>query len=238
MSYHDLNDPIVWIDCEMTGLDPRVDELVEISVVVTDGDLQPVDAGIDIIIKPSDAAVAQMNDFVRDMHTSSGLINEWETGVNVAEAQRQVLAYLKERVPEGKAPLGGNSVGTDKTFLIEYMPELVDYLHYRIIDVSSIKELTKRWYPKAYFVSPEKFGHHRALGDIYDSIDELRYYRAVLFPESVETEAAQQAARSVEGETKRLAAGGAGDAGETGDSSATGAAPQNETGTSTAAATE
>ncbi|MDY5143101.1 oligoribonuclease, partial [Actinotignum timonense] len=135
---------------------------------------------------------------------------------SVAEAQSQVLAYLKERVPEGKAPLGGNSVGTDKTFLIEYMPELVDYLHYRIIDVSSIKELTKRWYPKAYFVSPEKFGHHRALGDIYDSIDELRYYRAVLFPESVETEAAQQAARSVEGETKRLASSGAGDAGETG----------------------
>ncbi|MDK6927200.1 oligoribonuclease [Actinotignum sp. GS-2025a] len=215
MSYHDLNDPIVWIDCEMTGLDPRVDELVEISVVVTDGNLQPVDAGIDIIIKPSDAAVAQMNDFVRDMHTSSGLINEWETGVSVAQAQRQVLAYLKERVPEGKAPLGGNSVGTDKTFLIEYMPELVDYLHYRIIDVSSIKELTKRWYPKAYFVSPEKFGHHRALGDIYDSIDELRYYRAVLFPESVETEAAQQAAHSVEGETKRLASSGAGDAGTT-----------------------
>lgn len=204
----------------MTGLDPRVDELVEISVVVTDGNLHPVDAGIDIIIKPSAAAVAQMNDFVRDMHTSSGLIKEWETGVSVAQAQSQVLAYLKERVPEGKAPLGGNSVGTDKTFLTAYMPELVDYLHYRIIDVSSIKELTKRWYPKAYFVSPEKFGHHRALGDIYDSIDELRYYRAVLFPENVDTEVAQQAARQVEGETKRLASGET----ATGDSSATGSA--------------
>lgn len=168
----------------MTGLNLDVDELCEIAVVVTDSELNPYDTGLDLVIKPSAAAVANMNDFVRQMHTKTNLIHEWDDGLSVSAAEAQVLAYIRRFVPEaGKAPLGGNSVGTDKTFLAKQMPQLVDYLHYRIVDVSSIKELAKRWYPRAYFAAPEKTGGHRALGDIYDSIDELRYYRAVLMPE-------------------------------------------------------
>ncbi|MDY5153967.1 oligoribonuclease [Actinobaculum suis] len=206
MSYHEMSTPIVWIDCEMTGLDLSRDEIVEISVVVTDSDLNPVDEGIDIVIKPSADALESMNDFVREMHTNSGLINEWDAGVSITEAEKQVLAYLEPRVEKGKAPLGGNSVGTDKTFLEKQMPNLVNYLHYRIIDVSSIKELAKRWFPRVYFASPEKFGNHRALGDIYDSIDELRYYRATLFPEGdgPSTAAAQEVASQVAGRTQQL----------------------------------
>lgn len=184
MSNHALKNPIVWIDCEMTGLDTSIDELVEISVVITDSELNPVDEGIDLLIKPSAEAVAHMDDFVRNMHTHSGLINEWDEGLELAQAQARVLDYIKGFVPcARKAPLGGNSVGTDKAFLEKYMPELIEHLHYRIIDVSSIKELAKRWYPRAYFAAPEKTGNHRALGDIYDSIDELRYYRGALMPE-------------------------------------------------------
>ncbi|MBM9433080.1 oligoribonuclease [Flaviflexus equikiangi] len=178
-----LNNPIVWIDCEMTGLDLTRDGLVEISVVITDSDLVPIDEGIDLVIKPTADALESMGDFVRKMHTDSGLIDEWDDGLTLEDAQEQVLAYIKDRVPEKKAPLGGNSVGTDKSFLERDMPAVIDYLHYRVIDVSSIKELARRWYPRAYFASPEKFGNHRALGDIYDSIDELRYYRSVLMPE-------------------------------------------------------
>lgn len=178
-----LNNPIVWIDCEMTGLDLTRDGLVEISVVITDSDLVPIDEGIDLVIKPTADALESMGDFVRKMHTDSGLIDEWDNGLTLEDAQEQVLAYIKDRVPEKKAPLGGNSVGTDKSFLERDMPAVIDYLHYRVIDVSSIKELARRWYPRAYFASPEKFGNHRALGDIYDSIDELRYYRSVLMPE-------------------------------------------------------
>ncbi|MDR6939176.1 oligoribonuclease [Arcanobacterium hippocoleae] len=178
------NSPIVWIDCEMTGLDLERDELCEIAVVVTDSELNPYDTGLDLVIRPGAAAVAQMNPFVRKMHTKTNLIHEWDEGLSVAQAQAQVLEYIKRFVPEaGKAHLGGNSVGTDKNFLLKQMPELVDYLHYRIIDVSSIKELVKRWYPRVYFAAPEKTGGHRALGDIYDSIDELRYYRGVLMPD-------------------------------------------------------
>ncbi|XCB29620.1 oligoribonuclease [Arcanobacterium hippocoleae] len=177
------NNPIVWIDCEMTGLNLEVDELCEIAVVVTDSELNPFDTGLDLVIKPSEAAAAQMNSFVRQMHTKTHLIDEWDDGFSVEDAQKQVLEYIQRFVPEsGKAHLGGNSVGTDKTFLMKQMPDLVDYLHYRIIDVSSIKELAKRWYPRVYFAAPEKTGGHRALGDIYDSIDELRYYRGVLMP--------------------------------------------------------
>lgn len=197
----------MWIDCEMTGLDITVDELCEISVVVTAADLQPLDRGLDLVIKPSDTAVAHMNDFVRDMHTSSGLIDEWDNGLSLDEAQKQVVEYVQNLVPnKGKAPLGGNSVGTDKMFLVKYMPELVDHLYYRVIDVSSIKELAKRWYPRAYSGAPQKHGHHRALGDIYDSIDELRYYRAVLFPhdEGPSAEQAAQAAAEVDQKTAHL----------------------------------
>ena len=194
------NNPIVWIDCEMTGLNLEIDELCEIAVVVTDSELNPYDTGLDLVIKPSEEAVAQMNDFVRQMHSRTNLINEWENGLSVAEAQKQVLEYVQKFVPEaGKAHLGGNSVGTDKTFLMKQMPELVEYLHYRIIDVSSIKELAKRWYPRTYFAAPEKTGGHRALGDIYDSIDELRYYRGVLMPDGdgPSTEKAQEVASKI-----------------------------------------
>lgn len=208
MSYHALNNPIVWIDCEMTGLDLSIDELVEVSVVITDGDLNPVDAGIDVLIRPSREAVEHMGEFVRNMHTNSGLINEWDEGMSLADAEKTVLAYITSHVKEErKALLGGNSVGTDKTFLEKYMPSVINHLHYRIIDVSSIKELAKRWYPRAYFAAPEKHGNHRALGDIYDSIDELRYYKAVLFPqgEGPSTDECRQAAEKVSGKTVKLA---------------------------------
>ncbi|ROR73862.1 oligoribonuclease [Bogoriella caseilytica] len=177
-------DPIVWIDCEMTGLDLEADALIEVAVVVTDSELRPLDAGIDLVIQPTPGAVEQMGDTVREMHTSSGLLTELDAGLEMAEAQAQVLSYIKRWVADArKAPLAGNSVGTDRTFLARDMPEVVEHLHYRIIDVSSIKELARRWYPRAYFQSPAKAGGHRALADILESIDELRYYRAVLFPE-------------------------------------------------------
>jgi len=176
------NDRIIWIDCEMTGLDLEQDALVEIAVVVTDGELNPLDDGIDVIIKPPSEAVAGMGEYVRNMHTTSGLINEWDGGVTLAEAEALVLAYLRKHVPvAGKAPLAGNSVATDKMFLERDMKELVAFMHYRIVDVSSIKELARRWYPRVYFAAPAKHGGHRALADILESIDELRYYRAAMF---------------------------------------------------------
>lgn len=166
----------------MTGLELGVDELIEVAVIITDFDLKPVDEGIDVIIRPSDAARAQMSDFVTKMHQTSGLIEELDAGLSIADAEDQVVAYIKKFVPvAGKAPLGGNSVGTDKGFLQAQMPRLVDHLHYRIIDVSSVKELAKRWYPRAYHHAPEKLGGHRALGDIRDSINELEYYRRAVF---------------------------------------------------------
>ena len=177
------SDRIVWIDCEMTGLDLAADALVEVAVVVTDSELQVLDGGIDVIVAPPPEALAQMNDYVRTMHTTSGLLDELAGGVTLDEAQRIVLEYVRRWVPDqGKAPLAGNSVGTDKTFLDRDMPELVEHLHYRIIDVSSIKELARRWYPRVYFSAPAKHGGHRALADILESIDELRYYRAALMP--------------------------------------------------------
>lgn len=178
-----MNDPLVWIDCEMTGLDPNVDELVEIAVLVTDSDLNLVGPGLDLVIQPSEAALAQMDEFVRDMHTSSGLLDQLPTGMTLAAAQDQVLEYIKQYVPEPRlAPLAGNSVGQDRLFLLEYMPEVIDYLHYRVIDVSTIKELAKRWYYRAYACAPQKGGGHRALADILESIQELEYYRRALFP--------------------------------------------------------
>ncbi len=178
--------PMVWIDCEMTGLDPAVDELVEVAVIVTDSTLHPLAEGIDIVIKPSDQALAQMADFVRDMHTSSGLIEQFEHGVSLAEAERIVLEYIQALVPKpAVAQLAGNSVGQDQRFLRAYMPKVVDHLHYRIIDVSTIKELAKRWYPRVYVCAPEKNGSHRALADIRDSIVELEYYRRALFPDEL-----------------------------------------------------
>lgn len=174
-------DRIVWIDCEMTGLDAVADALVEVAAVVTDSELTVLGEGVDVVIAPPPEALTQMGDFVRTMHTTSGLLEALSTGTTLADAQAQVLDYIRTWVPEpGKAPLAGNSVGTDKVFLERDMPELIGHLHYRVIDVSSIKELARRWYPRVYFASPQKHGGHRALADILESIDELRYYRAAL----------------------------------------------------------
>jgi len=176
-------DRIVWIDCEMTGLDLGADALVEVAAVVTDSELRVLGDGVDVIIAPPAEALAQMNEFVRTMHTTSGLLDELAGGTTIEDAQAKVLEYIRAWVPEpGKAPLAGNSVGTDKAFLERDMTELVGHLHYRVIDVSSIKELARRWYPRVYFASPRKNGGHRALADILESIDELRYYRAALLP--------------------------------------------------------
>ncbi|MDO8144456.1 MULTISPECIES: oligoribonuclease [unclassified Isoptericola] len=182
MSPSNPNDRIVWIDCEMTGLDTRADALVEVAAVVTDSELNVLGDGVDVVIRPPAEALEQMNDFVREMHTTSGLLTELENGTTLADAEARVLAYVREHVPEvRKAPLAGNSVGTDKVFLERDMPELTGHLHYRIVDVSSVKELARRWYPRVYFASPPKDGGHRALADILESIDELRYYREALF---------------------------------------------------------
>lgn len=179
-----VKDALVWIDCEMTGLDLEHDELIEVAAIVTDSDLNPLDGGIDVLIKPSDTALEQMNDFVRRMHTRSGLLDELASAGSLEDATNEVLSYIKKHVPVSrKAPLAGNSVGTDKAFLDKQMPAVTDHLHYRIIDVSSIKELARRWFPRTYFRAPEKAGDHRALADIAESIDELRYYRSVLWPE-------------------------------------------------------
>jgi oligoribonuclease len=176
------SDRLVWIDCEMTGLDLNSDELVEIAVVVTDFDLNILDPGLDIVIKPDASALENMGDFVRNMHTSSGLIEEIPHGVSVAEAEYQVIEYLLRFIPEDqRAPLAGNSIGTDRAFLARYMPRLDKQLHYRNVDVSSIKELAHRWFPRAYFNAPAKDGGHRALADILESIRELAYYRKSVF---------------------------------------------------------
>ncbi|PZR55174.1 oligoribonuclease [Xylanimonas oleitrophica] len=182
MSPASPNDRIVWIDCEMTGLDVRSDALVEVAAVVTDSELNVLGDGVDVLIAPPAEALEGMDDFVRDMHTRSGLLEELKTAGTMADAEKAVMEYVTEWVPDPrKAPLAGNSVGTDKMFLDRDMPQLVGHLHYRIIDVSSIKELARRWFPRVYFASPKKDGGHRALADILESIDELRYYREALF---------------------------------------------------------
>lgn len=176
------NDRIVWIDCEMTGLSLTTDALIEVAALVTDFDLNQLGDGIDLVIKPPAEAIDQMDEFVRQMHTSSGLLVELADGITMADAEQQVLAYVREWAPDAaKAPLGGNTVATDRGFLARDMPELESHLHYRIIDVSSIKELAHRWFPRAYFNSPKKAGGHRALADIRESIAELRYYREAVF---------------------------------------------------------
>ncbi len=175
-------DRIIWIDCEMTGLDLRADALVEVAALVTDFELNQLGDGIDVVIRPPAEALAQMDDFVRAMHTTSGLIDEFDHGVTLEEAQTRVLDHIREFVPEPrKAPLGGNTVATDRGFLARDMAQLEAHLHYRIIDVSSIKELSRRWYPRVYFNAPKKSGGHRALADIRESIAELRYYREAVF---------------------------------------------------------
>ncbi|ADG89381.1 oligoribonuclease [Thermobispora bispora] len=177
-----MTDPLVWIDCEMTGLDLTRDALVEVACIVTDGELNPVDEGVAVVIKPPPETLEQMSDVVREMHTASGLLDELAGGVTLAEAEATVLGYIRSHVPEAKkAPLCGNSIATDRAFLARDMPLVDAYLHYRMVDVSTIKELARRWYPRVYFASPEKQGGHRALADITESIRELRYYRAAIF---------------------------------------------------------
>jgi oligoribonuclease len=177
-----MTDRLVWIDCEMTGLDLTRDALVEIACIVTDGELIAVDGGIDVIIKPPPEALDHMPEIVREMHTTSGLLAELPSGVTLAEAQDLVLGYVRQHVPESrKVPLCGNSIATDRSFLARDMPELDEFLHYRMVDVSSIKELARRWYPRTYFASPPKHGGHRALADIIESIRELQYYREAIF---------------------------------------------------------
>jgi len=184
----------------MTGLDLEVDELVEIAVVITDFELNVLDPGLSIVIKPDASALANMSDFVREMHTTSGLIEEIPNGKSLAEAEYEVLEYVLKYAPSARtAPLAGNTIGTDRMFLAKYMPRLDTHLHYRNVDVSSIKELARRWYPRIYFNAPEKNGGHRALADILESIRELDYYRAAAFVDEPgpSTEQTQEAAAGV-----------------------------------------
>src|SRR6201995_4076955 len=177
-----MDERLVWIDCEMTGLDIERDALIEIACLVTDGELNIIDEGVDVIIKPPPEALDQMSEVVRTMHTSSGLLEELSEGVTVDEAQESLLSYVPQHIKEPRTvPLCGNSIATDRWFIARDMPELDNYLHYRMVDVSSIKELARRWYPRVYFASPVKHGGHRALADIRESVQELRYYREAMF---------------------------------------------------------
>ena len=170
---------LIWIDCEMTGLDLEKDVLVEIAVLVTDSELNVIGEGIDLVIAATPEQLAGMNEFVTQMHTNSGLITEIPNGISVSVAEDAIIKYLESAsTVAGKSPLAGNSVSVDRSFIARDMPRLNDYLHYRTIDVSSVKELARRWNAKVYFNSPAKTGNHRALGDIQDSIAELAHYRA------------------------------------------------------------
>lgn len=194
------NDRLVWIDCEMTGLDVSTDQLVEVAVVITDFDLAILDPGFDIVIKPDQSALDNMNEFVREMHSSSGLLEAIPDGVSLDEAQDAVLDYIRRFVPVAQqAPLAGNTIGTDRAFLARYMPRVDTHLHYRNVDVSSIKELVRRWLPRIYFNAPEKDGGHRALADILESIRELEYYRrtAIVADPGPTTDEVQAVAASV-----------------------------------------
>ncbi|MBX3068140.1 MAG: oligoribonuclease [Microbacteriaceae bacterium] len=176
------NDRLVWIDCEMTGLDVETDQLLEVAVVITDFELKILDPGLNVVIKADAAKLEAMSDFVKQMHSSSGLIDEIASGLELADAQSQILKYIQRFVPGAQqAPLAGNTIGTDRAFLARYMPLVDGYLHYRNVDVSSIKELIRRWIPRIYFNAPEKDGGHRALADIRESIRELEYYRRAAF---------------------------------------------------------
>jgi oligoribonuclease len=176
-------DRLVWIDLEMTGLDPASDQIVEIAAIVTDAELNELDAGISLVVCPPDLSILEgMDDIVVRMHTESGLLEDIPSGITLAEAGTAVLAYVQGHVTEPRrAPLAGSSVYVDRGFLARYLPELDEYMHYRLIDVSTIKELARRWYPRSYFNAPAKTGGHRALADIRESIAELRYYRDTLF---------------------------------------------------------
>ncbi|GAA2292130.1 oligoribonuclease [Glycomyces scopariae] len=198
----------MWVDCEMTGLDPDTEALIEIAVLVTEPDLTPLDDGIDIVIACDPDVLENMGAFVADMHAKSGLTDEVKASrTSLAEAEDEVLRYIRQHVPEARtAPLCGNSIATDRTFITKYMPRLDDHLHYRMIDVSSIKELTRRWYPRVYYNQPPKGLAHRALADIKESVNELEYYRRTVFvglpgPSSEEAKAAAAALAGAPGET-------------------------------------
>ncbi len=195
---------LVWIDCEMTGLDLGKDALIEIAALVTDGELQVLGGGLDLVIHTDDATLDSMPDVVAEMHAKSGLTDEVrQSTVTLAEAEQKVLAYVRRWVPGVRsAPLAGNSVATDRRFMARDMPELEAHLHYRMVDISSIKELCRRWYPRIYYAQPAKGLAHRALADIQESIRELAYYRRTAFvPQPGPTsEQAQAAARELLGE--------------------------------------
>ena len=194
------SDRLVWVDCEMTGLDLTRDALIEIAVLVTDFDLDVLGDGVDLVITPPDEALTSMPERVREMHEESGLLDRLPDGTTMADATEQVLAYVREHIPDlRKAPLAGNSVHVDRSFLARDMPEFESAVHYRNVDVSTVKELARRWFPRTYYASPPKTGNHRALGDISDSIRELRYYRrAVFVPQpGLDTESAREVAGAV-----------------------------------------
>jgi len=178
-----VREELVWIDCEMTGLDLDKDRLIEIAALITDGDLNVLGDGVDVVIHTDEDALSGMVEVVTQMHTRSGLIDEVRSStVDVAQAESMVLDYVKAHVPQAKTvPLAGNSIATDRGFIARDMPALDDYLHYRMVDVSSIKELCRRWYPRIYFGQPEKGLTHRALADIHESIRELQFYRRTAF---------------------------------------------------------
>jgi oligoribonuclease len=195
MASRDVDDRLVWIDLEMTGLDIERDTIVEIACIVTDAALATLDDGIQLVVHQDASKLVAMDDFVREMHTKSGLLPEIERAdVDVAAAERAVLDYIQQHVPQaGTSPLCGNSIGTDRRFLAKYMPAIEVYLHYRSIDVSSLKELCRRWYPSVYRKRPGKAEQHRALDDVRESIEELRYYRDnMLRPLEESTQGAEQ----------------------------------------------
>ena len=202
-----MNDRLVWIDCEMTGLHIGSDALIEIAALVTDSELRVLGEGVDVVVHTDEAKLTGMEEFVRDMHERSGLTEAVRAStVSIAEAERIVLDYVRQYIPEPRsAPLAGNSIATDRMFLARDMPELDDYLHYRMVDVSSIKELCRRWYPKIYYAKPEKGLAHRALADIEESLRELRYYRATAFvaPPGPSTDQARSVAAEVLAEPVR-----------------------------------
>jgi oligoribonuclease len=207
--------PLVWIDCEMTGLDLTSDRLVEVAVLVTDSQLNPLDPGLDLVINAPDDVLDGMTEVVAEMHAKSGLTDAVRAStLTLAEAEQQLLAYIKRFVPDRRsAPLCGNSIGTDRGFLARDMPELDDHLHYRMVDVSSLKELARRWFPRVYFAQPPKGLAHRALADIIESLRELAYYRKTLFvaaPGPSSDEAQGAAAEVVDVYAALLAAGDAG----------------------------
>jgi len=195
---------LVWVDCEMTGLDLEKDEIVEIAVIVTDSNLQILDEGLQLVIKPSEQALSNMGEFVTKMHEKSGLLPELENGITLEQADQQVTEYVKKFVDEPRtAPLCGNSIGTDRMFINRQLPNLDSFLHYRNIDVSSIKELSRRWFPDVYQQQPKKAGDHRALSDIKESIIELRYYREVVLVDEPgpKAEDAKEVAKRVQADT-------------------------------------